>query len=424
MDEKEIRNKIRYFDTAITKEGSSINQLNLILTEIKKLFNTDLNNYNIIQFPLERERYLKYFKVREQPVALPTLTNTINTINKYSFILYEYSYIPEILFLDYFFASSYGEAQMIYSLLFIKNSTQEKFANFVIDLVKRGHEEWADNFSKQQKTLKEKIFNRIFLPNHMIEDMLSNIDMFINNRKLYMEDLQIPWKIGFLFEGPPGNGKSLTIRSLQNYYDFECINIVDRIKPGGKIDLSDVIEYKSSELNCFELRNVESMLYPEFVKPKIFYIEDMEKQVSYCGENGQFEKTTISNLLNALDGIVKVNGVVFIGTTNNIESLSNAIIARPGRFEYIYTFPNPNKSEIKRFFDYYKLEIINGNINEFVEKLGGYSMNFVEEFIKLVKLAAKSNKISYKIAEDTFKRIKLHNDYSNKYANVGFRKEL
>ena len=51
-----------------------------------------------------------------------------------------------------------------------------------------------------------------FLPEQLEKDLLSQVDGFYGSKAIF-ERLKVPYKRGFLFVGPPGTGKTMTIRN-------------------------------------------------------------------------------------------------------------------------------------------------------------------------------------------------------------------
>lgn len=428
MKKAELIKKIDYLHTQrfeVQSEDSVLKNMFSELACANKLLDIDLTPYTIFDFHMDALRYRRYFDLVASNLTIPYIQHDRVAMPRApsGCSVYRYKYMDGVLFVDFLFDSIHENGKMYMHALLMKNATQKKFATFVVDIVARAHADWIRRSLDQREKRYARIFDRVFLPSGMLESLLDDIKLFIDNRRLYLEDLQIPWKLGLLFEGPPGNGKTLLIRALHRYYGLSCVNMVERIGPSGSIDMGDVTVEGADEVT-FSLDRVEALLFEQDVlahPPKLFYLEDIEKRVSFQSEGGTDQpRLRLSDLLNAIDGVNQLDGVIFIATTNQIHQLDDALIRRPGRFERIYHFPDPDISEILRFLQFYRITIEGGDIKYVVERLQGYSMNFVEEFIRIVKLKAKSNTVPFELAKETLERIHDHYSYSEQTQPAGF----
>lgn len=62
----------------------------------------------------------------------------------------------------------------------------------------------------------EKTFDNIFIPREHKEDIISKIDIFVKSKENYKK-WGIPYKLGFVFHGHPGCGKTSTIYAIANH---------------------------------------------------------------------------------------------------------------------------------------------------------------------------------------------------------------
>ena len=125
---------------------------------------------------------------------------------------------------------------------------------------------------------------------------------------------------GIILYGPPGSGKSHTARAIANEINakFLYINgpdVVSSVYGETEANLRKVFEEASHHL------------------PSIIFIDELDAIAPMRGESGSHSDTRmVGQLLELMDGMNRVEGVMVIGTTNRVESLDKAI-RRPGRFD-------------------------------------------------------------------------------------------
>lgn len=158
------------------------------------------------------------------------------------------------------------------------------------------------------------------LPEMRCEHVIKTVEHFWNSEKNYKDgnDLVIgdaPYRSGIMLYGPPGSGKSCTIKIL-------CRKIVER---GGIVIMSSGNpEFLSGALQ--QLSKIEPN------RKVIVVLEDIDSQVERYGE---------SHYLQILDGAESINNAVFIATTNYPERLDPRIYNRPGRFSHVIKIGMP-----------------------------------------------------------------------------------
>ncbi|EED14480.1 mitochondrial chaperone bcs1, putative [Talaromyces stipitatus ATCC 10500] len=144
----------------------------------------------------------------------------------------------------------------------------------------------------------------------------------------------IPYRRGYLFEGPPGTGKT----SL-------CIAVAGLFKL--KIYILNLNNIAEDDLN-----NLISSLPQQC----ILLLEDVDSQKITNSRTTEpdnsfttFQRLSLSGLLNAIDGVIASEGRILIMTTNHKDKLDPALI-RPGRVDMTISFEYPDFDSIKRLF--------------------------------------------------------------------------
>ena len=229
---------------------------------------------------------------------------------------------------------------------------------------------WNGNL--QTYTVKKQPFKTdelYHLPSYEITDILKDIDNFWNRVDVYKK-YNFIHKRGILMYGEPGCGKSGIIQLISQQL-IEKDGIVINIK-----DEEDVERF-TSFISTF--RKVEPN------RPLIVLLEDID---SLAGEG----RNQTARLLNILDGVKQIEGVVYIATTNYPEKLQERITNRPSRFDRRYKVELPNE-DIRRAYIKHKLnddDLKNIDIEEWVSKTEGMSLSHLKEVVISVIVMGRS----------------------------------
>lgn len=165
----------------------------------------------------------------------------------------------------------------------------------------------------------------IVLPENMREEILADTQWFIDAGDWHSKR-GLPYRRGYLFHGPPGNGKSTMIQVLAGHFELP----IYMLSLSGK-DVGDTSLYA---------------LMTQVPKRSILAIEDIDK-IQFDRESG--EGVTTAGLLNSIDGVVAGAGRILILTANNIEGLP-APLLRSGRIDHAWLFDTPGRQEIDSIF--------------------------------------------------------------------------
>ena len=222
------------------------------------------------------------------------------------------------------------------------------------------------------------------------DNIVDDVQKFLKNEEIY-NFYGIPYKRNYLFEGPPGTGKTSLIFAIASLLSKDIYLI------------SFDYDTKDNDLMS-AISNIPNNA--------VLVIEDIDSL--YVGRTKEVNTVTnvsFSCLLNFLDGIGRKHGLITFITTNYKEKLDPALI-RPGRIDKEYKFLFPNECQIKNMFIkyfpkqiddfeniYLKLENkkicisklqefffqnrennILDNIDEFIKELNNY--NYIPENVK------------------------------------------
>ena len=220
---------------------------------------------------------------------------------------------------------------------------------------------WNGNLGTH--TLKKQPFKTdelYHLPSPEITDILQDIESFWNRVDKYKQ-YNFVHKRGILMYGDPGCGKSGIIQLISQQLikrDGIVINVKDE----------DDVDKFTSFIGTF--RKVEPN------RPIVVILEDID---SIAGEN----RYQTARLLNILDGVKQIEGVVYIATTNYPEKLQERITNRPSRFDRRYKVEAPSE-EIRRAYIQHKLneeDVKDIDIDEWVKRTEGMSLSHLKEVV-------------------------------------------
>jgi ATP-dependent 26S proteasome regulatory subunit len=85
--------------------------------------------------------------------------------------------------------------------------------------------------------------------------------------------------------------------------------------------------------------------------PALVIPEDLDRAFPTAGKRTQERTVSFQTLLNCLDGIGTQDGVIVVATANDPTCLDPAILKRPGRFDRVVQFRNPD-ADLRR--EYYR----------------------------------------------------------------------
>lgn len=214
------------------------------------------------------------------------------------------------------------------------------------------------------------------------DDIIKHINYFMNNKHEY-ERLGIPYTLGIMIHGPPGTSKTSFLKSLAKYTKRHIIKLpLNKIK---NIEVLHAIFY-SEEINYTHIPNNRRIYSFEDIDcghwKDIVISRKIKKESTVDDSNNNNvinlmckmmnnnsdsddesdkkrkrltmpEKNTITlaDLLELLDGIIEIDGRIFVMSSNHPEIIDDAL-KRPGRIDRIIEFGKLSKQNI---VDVYKL---------------------------------------------------------------------
>lgn len=191
------------------------------------------------------------------------------------------------------------------------------------------------------------------LPCPAVSIVMREVERFWDRRQHYQK-YGVPHKRGILLYGPPGSGKSTTIREVAR----------DIISRGGIVTFMpppDLFTY-----GLAAMRQIQAEI------PIVVVMEDLEDILS------NFEE---SDVINMLDGLGALDRVLFLATTNNLDKLPQRVQNRPSRFDrkIKVDYPSPEHREAYlRHLDKFE-DLTPERMKSWVEKTHDFSIAHLKE---------------------------------------------
>jgi ATP-dependent Zn protease len=141
--------------------------------------------------------------------------------------------------------------------------------------------------------------------------------------------------------------------------------------------------------------------------PSLVILEDLDRAFPMEGERTRERAVSFQTFLNCLDGVGTRDGVIVVATANDPTCLDPAILKRPGRFDRVVWFRNPD-AELRRLY-YGKFNpILSGKGFEIaIDKTEGFSFAQLRETYILGAQAAFEHGREVTTA-DIMEAIELH----------------
>ncbi len=179
-------------------------------------------------------------------------------------------------------------------------------------------------------TAKPKPIEDIVMKDGDMEKIMLTLDKWRSSEDRYV-DLGLPYKLGLLFHGTPGTGKTSLAYSIALHLGFKIVRCSLR-------DIASEVDF-----NCQKTVYVFDDIDREMVDDKKTEIT-LENGVAGKNKGG----SGIKLLLSLLDARLVTHNIVVVMSCNNIHALDEAIF-RPGRVDMVMEFRPPTKEMAETF---------------------------------------------------------------------------
>jgi ATP-dependent 26S proteasome regulatory subunit len=174
---------------------------------------------------------------------------------------------------------------------------------------------------------------------------------------------------GLLLWGPPGTGKTHTVRYLTAHLADATIILLS----GGSLGMVGSFATLARRL-----------------APAVVVLEDVDLVAQERTYGPYGSNPVIFELMNQMSGLGDDADVAFVLTTNRPDTLEPALAARPGRVDLAVEIPLPDRVGRRRLLELYSrgLELAVTDIDGVVDRTEGVTASFVKELLRKAALIA------------------------------------
>jgi hypothetical protein len=249
----------------------------------------------------------------------------------------------------------------IYNLQYY-NRKKNQLIEKGITYVKYNYDEDQNNdySCKRRVTKINKKFSNIFLSVENEKAIVTYSTNFFKDKEFY-NTKGISNKLGYLYYGSPGEGKSSTILALANEHKLE-IHFMDLNQFTNESFLS-ACSYISDavvvfeELDTFKVAHKrktadeESKILTEDEMRMAFYTE-FKKEKDDDKKKKERDEVSFETILMVLDGYYHLNNCIIVITTNHLDKIDPAIY-RKGRIDHLIEFKKCTRYQLEKMFKLY-----------------------------------------------------------------------
>ncbi|KAF5322585.1 hypothetical protein D9619_000648 [Psilocybe cf. subviscida] len=222
---------------------------------------------------------------------------------------------------------------------------------------RKNHELWVE--------VQKASWGDVILAEGFKQALKKDVYGFFESKEVYKE-LAIPWKRGLIMYGPPGNGKTISLKIIMKEcgaLGYAPLYVKTFKSPRGEEWSMDAVFSKARQL-----------------APCVVILEDLD---SLINDNNR------SFFLNQLDGLEGNDGLLVVGTTNHFERLDPGLSTRPSRFDRKYNFDDPNEHERTLYAQYWQRKLESNKDVDFPDSL-------------VVRIAQSTERFSFAYLKEAF----------------------
>lgn len=233
------------------------------------------------------------------------------------------------------------------------------------------------------------------LPDMATELVLAEVNKFWSSEQRY-RDHNLLYKRGLILWGPPGGGKTITIKLLMN----ELVNLDGIVIIAQNINLT---------VMCLKaIRRIEPK------RNVIVVLEDIDEIINFNSE---------ASVLSMLDGENNIDNVLHLASTNYPEKLGARIINRPSRFDRRVYVGMPSNEARHAYLDKTtKGNLSKDNLTKWVKDTDKLSIAHLRELVAAVYCLDQPYDEVIDRLQNMATQVKSDEEFKRK--NMGFKSPL
>ncbi|HBN6266178.1 TPA: AAA family ATPase [Vibrio parahaemolyticus] len=178
------------------------------------------------------------------------------------------------------------------------------------------------------------------------------ISRFMSGEERYKQ-LDLPWKETFLLHGRPGSGKTSIIKALASKYNLPIYRLNLSSLSNSGLERAFMSVPDNSLILIEDFDSASSVL--SRVPSTKSHGDNPDKASTPVDDEAKALASVLTSLdmstvLNVLDGIVSLHGVLVFLTTNHLEHIDKAVF-RDGRVDHLIDLPLLTPSTVKAYLE-------------------------------------------------------------------------